>query len=245
MTKTAFPSKWQLRQLLDVIEASALHRDGFRYSTGRSQFGSPEPSFTFGHSDYDGAEFWAEWHPIRDVTGYSGVPAGDYHMYVSPAAEAPEAEENSIPWRAVVSLFTKWVSYLEREFEASESLAAFVRLPRLLPPAPPTDVDFTAEEIEIIEPLLIQAEAEFVEVIEEDLATRADLDELREWARAEFADVRAELGRQSKKGFRRTAYGLAANLGMKFGPGVWESVVPLLEQLMSAIDSLPQLPPGS
>ena len=117
-----FPATWQLRQLIGAIDASRLTEDGFRFATG--DYGG---SIT--HEGYECAYFDVKWMPEKlDVTGLGGPgPPGDCHVLMAPGAEGPGDHHPYIRWAAVVDRFQEWVSYLAREFEASEDWEHFRR----------------------------------------------------------------------------------------------------------------------
>jgi len=235
------PEIWQVRELQEAIRESRLNEDGFRFERIDSG-GRIKSQFRYLHQGYPQAVFFSEWMDLRDPTGYSGVPKGAWHVVMRPGTDGPEEEAHYIPWRAVIGHFREWIGFLAREFAARRDWGAFVELPRLPPPVPPSAKGFEHQEIEVIEPMLLQVEEEFVEVFDEQLATQQDLAELRSWLKTEFEDVRVEIRRQSKRAFRRTLFGLGANIAIKVGPQLWTHLRPMFEALVRMVDETPTLP---
>ena len=240
-----FPAAWQMRDLEGVIDVSPLSRDDFEYSRGGGY--ESKADLRISHTGYEKAAFAVEWYRRRPAPGvYGRAPAiGEYFITMAPGADGPRDESHGVTWTTVVAKFRDWVSYLGREFEAREDWGPFAQIRRMPPPSPPGADQFDDGEIEIIEPLLLNAGEELVRILDVELVTKEDLEEELEWVRSEFADVRSELKRQSKKGFRRTIIGSAGNMGMRYAPGVWEKMAPVLECILKALDQLPPLlPPG-
>jgi len=234
------PEKWQLRQLRDVIEESGLDEAAFQFEPV-DQGGSINTAFRFTHNGYETAVFLAEWMDMYDPTARPSKKEGDYHVEMSPGGEGPYEKHNYVAWATVVERFRRWVSYLGREFRAGEDWGQFVQLPRLPPPVPPAATPFDAAEAQAVEPVLLAAETEMVKIVEDELATHRDLEDLRAWLKEEFSEVRQELRTQSKKGFRRTLFGFAANLAIAFGPHLWKRMSPVFEGILRALDSIRSL----
>jgi hypothetical protein len=240
------PTNWQRLELDRLIEASSLPSEGYHFEGIREGYARQDTGFVYLYREVPDAAFevdWQDWE--RDPTGLGGrPPKGKWYVSQNPGREDPIEQHSGVPWEKVTARFLDWISYLEREVDATEALGReSVKLPLLLPPRATIEDAPLVGEIEIIEPLLKAVEADFVEIIVDEYATADDVEELRAWFESEIADVRAELRKQSKKGFRRTVVGMVGNVAMRFGPDAWPHMAPAIEEILRILDGVPRLGP--
>ena len=239
------PANWQRVHLDSIVEASRLSLDDFEFRGIRDGYAQDDTGFAYVYGQLPEAVFSVDWRDYsRSAAGYGGrPPKGKWYVTQAPGREDPLEEYNGLPWDDVVLVFTKWVGYLEREVHATRHLETDIVSLRLLPAPPDTTEGISDDEIDLVEPILQGVYKDFVDILGEDVVTSAELDGLRVWLETEIADVRAELRRQSKRGFRRTVIGFGANVAMKFGPDIWSRMSPAFENLLGVLDSMPRLTP--
>lgn len=236
------PARWQLNLLREKLGSSSLDPGGFLFSPMTASTGGHRIGIRVSHEGYKKALFSAQYSPSREYAGFN-KNRGDYTVAMSPGEDGPRESHIYVRWEEVVRRFGEWLTYLAREFDARNDRRQFILLPSISPPATPSDEAFTEAEIEVIEPFLIAAEEEFIEVIEVELATREDLDDLKAYISSEFAAVREELRRQSKRGWLRVLTGMGAQVAAKVDPDVWAKMVEVIERLANSVD-LPSLLSG-